>query len=378
MICTFCGNENPPGNRFCGMCGVRLERRKEERRTNESGSTKCASCGHVNEPRYKFCGMCGTRVDRRTQDRRGSEQKVRATAMANAQLPTPEPRRTVVQYPLQGERRQAPTRAATALAERTEYEAEEHRSHPSLGGPSFLGLNEPQAESDYLLEEEGSSGHGVRTMVLIVILMAILGLIYVQYRSNLSASSKSADESKPNPAAAPQSQAKNQQPSSEKALAAVAGAANLQAAARNAVKATDTSASDKNDDPAPKKATKGKTSAEMDEDETARSKSDPVVETKSPSAALIKAQQYLHGRSVPQSCEQGLIYLKAATEQNDPQAAVQMAALYSSGFCVQQDRVKAYRWFSSAQEMNPNNRWIAKNMSQLWAQMTSDERRQIR
>src|SRR5437660_8131751 len=94
MQCTFCGTENRPEYKFCGMCGVRLERRQAERRVRQGGmSVKCASCGHLNEPGLKFCGMCGTRTERRVQDRRGSEsanEKVRAAAIANAQLPTPE------------------------------------------------------------------------------------------------------------------------------------------------------------------------------------------------------------------------------------------------------------------------------------------------
>ena len=383
MICTFCGNENQAGNRFCGMCGVRLERRKAERRVHESGSTKCPSCGHLNEPRYKFCGMCGVGIDRRTQERRGSEQKVRATAMANAQLPTPEPRRSVAQPQFQAERRPAPSRAATALAEHTDIEAEEHRPPTSVGGPSFLGLNDPQPDGDYLLEEEGSSGGGIRTLILLVILVAIIGLIYVQYRSNLNANPKPTDQQKSEPATAPQTHGSNQQKTDEKALATVAGASKLQSAVTNLAKSTDSNAAAKSSTPATDKSAsaneklvKAKAPAGPVDDDPVPSKADPP--SNKPSAALVKAQKYLHGRGVRQNCEQGLVYLKAATEENDPQAAVQMAALYSSGFCVQQDRVKAYRWFSSAQEMNPDNHWIAKNMSQLWAQMTPSERRQAR
>jgi TPR repeat protein len=70
-----------------------------------------------------------------------------------------------------------------------------------------------------------------------------------------------------------------------------------------------------------------------------------------------------------------MLYLRAATEKNDPGAAIQMAALYSSGHCVKQDRVMAYRWFNSAHELEPANTWIQRNMDQLWAQMTSQERR---
>ena len=88
MICSFCGSDNHPEHRFCGMCGVRMERRKMERRTNDGAKIKCSACGHVSEPGYKFCGMCGARSERRVAERRGSGP--RANAIANIQLPTPE------------------------------------------------------------------------------------------------------------------------------------------------------------------------------------------------------------------------------------------------------------------------------------------------
>ena len=94
-----------------------------------------------------------------------------------------------------------------------------------------------------------------------------------------------------------------------------------------------------------------------------------------PSATLVRAQQFLQGRGVPQNCEQGLVYLRAAAQKNEPAAAVQMGALYSAGHCVKQDRVMAYRWFNSAHELQPANQWIQKSMDQLWAQMNEQERR---
>ena len=92
MMCSFCGTVNHPENRFCGMCGVRFERRKTERRVPETSGQVCPSCGHSNQAGHKFCGLCGSRVDRREQDRRmvASVAKKRATAVANAQLPAPE------------------------------------------------------------------------------------------------------------------------------------------------------------------------------------------------------------------------------------------------------------------------------------------------
>ncbi len=101
------------------------------------------------------------------------------------------------------------------------------------------------------------------------------------------------------------------------------------------------------------------------------------VKHSSASAVLAKAQRYLQGRGVRQNCETGLLYLKAATQQNDPNAAIQMAALFAGGHCVQKDLVKAYQWFATAHNQEPDNQWIAKNMNQLWGQMTPQQRRQF-
>src|SRR5882724_4905373 len=46
MKCTNCRHENPPGQKFCGECGGRLE-------------AVCPNCRHENPPGQKFCGECG-------------------------------------------------------------------------------------------------------------------------------------------------------------------------------------------------------------------------------------------------------------------------------------------------------------------------------
>jgi len=45
--CAACGNENPPGQRFCGNCGSPL-------------SQTCPRCSAVVPPGSHFCGNCGT------------------------------------------------------------------------------------------------------------------------------------------------------------------------------------------------------------------------------------------------------------------------------------------------------------------------------
>ncbi|HEV3317797.1 MAG TPA: zinc ribbon domain-containing protein [Candidatus Angelobacter sp.] len=434
MKCTFCGSGNRPENRFCGMCGVRIERRQQERRTSQAGNLKCAACSHLNEIGQKFCGMCGTRIERRVKERRGSgmpgkvpagESPGRAVAQANAQLPSPE----MASASPDGPRARAVTPAPAVLnqMERAQPPAvvrsrEQYGS--TIGGPSFLGLNsEPQNEGEYLLEDESSSRSGLRKLVLLVVLLAIAGLIFVQWRASYHANPKSLEPPKPAPATVPRPQGKNLplpantqendaandtnqtginqktdqdakikddaktqdagtqdtqtsgarsktttaaegtagQSSKEEKQVALTG---KRAPAKSAGDAQDRNASDEASDKS------------QGQSEVQKRRGEPASRDK-PSIALVRAQRYLQGRGVPQNCEQGMMYLKAATQQNDPNAAVQMAALYASGHCVQQDRVKAYQWFSSAYSQEPGNQWIAKNMNQLWGQMTPQQRRQF-
>jgi hypothetical protein len=393
MLCTFCGTENRPENKFCGMCGVRLERRKAERRVRQD-SLRCSSCGHANEQGHKFCGMCGSRVDRRVRERRAeSPDQPRATAMANAQLPTPEtPSGQSVPAP--------PVAVAAQPEEAHSVSVDEVLPHPktqpaifreepphvaTIGGPSFLGLgDEPQNPSDYLLEDEGSSGGVLRRLVLIAILAAIAGLVFVGWRSSSRANPKSAPPPITQPTASPSPQSKDTD--QESVPDSAQGAKNSDSSQTDAAKGA-------NDASADAEASPSATKVESGENKTLESASEktPTLARKAsrespeagaaaqhrPSSTLLLAQQYLQGRGVKQNCEQGLMYLKAATQKNEPAAAVQMGALYASGHCVQRNQVTAYRWFTSAHELDPANPWIQTNLDQLWAQMSPQERQQV-
>jgi hypothetical protein len=427
MLCTFCGTENHQEHKFCGMCGVRLERRQTERRINPSGvSLKCSSCNHVNDAGLKFCGMCGTRVERRLQERRANSDGPRAGAIANAQLPTPDTRSTgatliaeppkrsddvLIALPRRGEpaifrndpdTESIPPPKIASLRESSarqplgrESSLKDRRipaKESNISGPSFLGLNSQQSGNDveYLLEDEPTGG-GLRKFILLLILAAIVGLVFVQWRSSLKANPKSAP-AKTDPAVpgtAPQGDGQppsssTTTPSTDDATKtagasatsdpdAVAASESKDKPAEPATPAADTNtaAPAASDAPADKKP--------ISNAAPATTEGKPAEEARladyKPSPSLIRAQQYLRGRGVPQNCEQGLLYLHAATDKSDPGAAIQMAALYSSGVCVKQDRVMAYRWFNSAHELQPGNVWIQKNMDQLWAQMSSQERR---
>src|SRR5262249_55377302 len=49
MECSQCRHVNPPGTKFCGECGTRLQ-------------TLCPACRTANPPTNKFCSECGQRL----------------------------------------------------------------------------------------------------------------------------------------------------------------------------------------------------------------------------------------------------------------------------------------------------------------------------
>ncbi len=49
IACPQCGTIVPLGQKFCGECGAKMEK-------------KCSSCGKIWDPTQKFCGECGTKL----------------------------------------------------------------------------------------------------------------------------------------------------------------------------------------------------------------------------------------------------------------------------------------------------------------------------
>lgn len=269
----------------------------------------------------------------------------------------------------------------------------ERSEKSGIHGPSFLGLSdETEEDGSYLMEDEQSSGSGLRKLVLLVILAAIVGLIFLQYRSSLHANPK-APPPQPSPTVAPQGQGQpSTAPPATPDQSQIKSGTESQPGAQNSPPAT----ADPAQDPVPASLAPDKsetlnprmnptTVAERTPDppttdnkqQSAANKTfdAPVPEEQKPSPLLVRAQQFIHGQGVEQNCDQGLLYLRAAAQKNEPAAAVQMGALYASGRCVHQDRVMAYRWFNSAHELEPANQWIQRNMDVLWGQMSDQERR---
>lgn len=334
--------------------------------------------------------MCGARVDRRVSERRiDLSEQARATAVANAQIPGPEGPvvATVEAAPAPDHERAVEERFIAAPATPLSHDTPARHS-TSIGGPSFLGLSDDAENSaDYLLEEEQSSSGVLRKLVLVAVLAAVGGLVFMQWRSGfplLHSIRRSDDSATTKPLSPPDQSQSASQATQEPIANAAAGAKQDPSVAPPAASAV----KDKLHDLLPPEkvsrssvppveapaATSEITPESVPSQENANvAKDDP----NKPSQMLLRAQQYLHGTGgLPQNCDQGLVYLRAAAK-SEAAAAVEMGVLYASGHCVQQDRVAAYRWFNSAHELQPGDSRIQTSLNELWAQMTPQERSQV-
>jgi len=377
--CPRCGNENPEGNRFCGMCGA----------TMLAADVPAA-------------------------------QAQRAAASGSAPSAPAPPLRP---------RSPEPLRPAPPSDDR-----------PTISGPSFLGLSDPAPRKrdtglsidphassgnlDYLLdddEEHRGSGAGKVFLILIALALAV-GFGYLRWKghgfgwissslSKPSAVAKNPDATDSDSSAAPSSATPNaqappaNQPASSPAPnstppAAGNDAANSTSASAppsatppanaatkrapkpdNAATAADSDSGtpdNKADDNADSKASDSADSAAADKPAAAAEPPPPKPRPASKPAqrtdAVAEAQKYLYGRGAAQDCERGLRLLKPAANAANPKAMVEMGALYSAGLCTPHDLPTAYRWFAMALRKDPENQAIQGDLQKLWGEMTQPER----
>lgn len=287
-------------------------------------------------------------------------------------------------------------------------------------GSSFLGLeDEGPSDPDYLLtDEEARSGGAWRALLALAILAAVGYLVLKNWDSptfaaaiaqiQKHAQSASTPEPKPQPpssteqpsistdenAASADAEKQAAKPPEPEAVKPPQHEAKKSESAGNApqdkgASPADSSASKRDEIASSKESQKSGTAIpEEDRGEKAEpaaageSKNEKAgSSTEAASAAAMPAQDlyergqaYLSGHGAPQSCDQGVVYTRAAAQQGNPKAAVQMGALYATGRCVSQDRVQAYNWFNQALRNDPNNEYVERSRSTLWAQMTTEER----
>ena len=395
---------------------------------------RCPRCGNENPEENRFCGMCGATLLSAPPAR---PQAV-ATPVATTAAAAPAPAETAAARPPASE----PPRTSASVSEAT----------PLIGGPSFLGLNDPAPRKraslsidphapsshnlDYLLEDEEQPRHsGAGKFVLIVISLALAaGLGYLRWKnqgfgsfgsihkpSAAASNSSTTDTNSPAASSAPAPPAITPESQPPAATQPAAGAAqtapNSAPAAGNAAATPAAGSTAPTAPPAtstpPPDASKSNTAATPAPDadnatpppakEPAPAAKQPVADTSAtpadtsgqpkpvptppatkPHAAtkpvvpvdpVAEAQKYIYGRGVPQDCDRGMRLLKPAANQSNPNAMVEMGALYSAGLCTPHDLPTAYRWFALALRKDPDNQAVQNDLQKLWGEMTQPERK---
>jgi hypothetical protein len=381
VICSKCRHENPAGNRFCGECGTRL-RTSEVTVDPDAPSVRWLKAMDERKPEAPEATVTTAEAEAAQREREVAERAERA-ARRERELA----------------RRAEAERAREAEAPR----ATEYRNH-TVGGPSFLGLNEsyPQQSPEEIREEDRSDIYSggrsySRALWLLAVLVVVAGLVFLQWRHTDELQAVPPVQKVPVPPS--ETVAEDQETRQEDALAKPEeGAADSQQAS----KPEQTSPADAKSQPGSAPATEAdkpnsaatapaaqqpaaeETAAadKRTQPETARAKSSAAVRAQEESVAeesdepVRLAERYLMGRGVPQSCPTATDILREAANRGNYRAQIKLGALYATGNCVSLDRVQAYRFFTRALQAKPTNTWVEQNRSMLWAQMSEQERRQ--
>lgn len=395
MVCIQCGHDNPSTAKFCNECGALVDRRKGERR---QADRRKANLRLVAQE-----GVASSRpspLPSLTPGQENAQGHTPAVRAAEAYLRKDRPFRGPEQMPVEDARdRGAPERVAVASRPA-------ERPSTRVSGPSFLGLadNGSSGGADYLLEDEPHNGWRKWAVLLLLILIGLLA--YMQWKTNWRAQPASPPPSQnaPTPAnqpqgsAAPASEATGvapaqqasaqpqstpaQPPESKEGTSAAAEKSKPEEPA-SADKTPDKSAGKKDDSAAEEPSDQADQQAPAESDHKSRA---PIAGNRKPAAdrsaagdtqtdpMVVMAQKYLYGRGVRRDCDQAMVYLRAANQKASAPARSQMGALYATGYCVPLDRVRAYQWFTSALNVEPENPSLQRERNNLWAQMSSDER----
>ena len=350
----------------------------------------CGRCHHDNPEQYNYCGMCGMRLER-------------PSAKPPAEPAKPAPVKEAP--PLRAAEGSASLRTSILGLDAEPQRPRAAASGASITGPSFLGLNsEPAPDADYLLEDDEPRSH-IGLWIALVLLLAVsvvgwrfgaqaapvarqlyaaaLARVNPQAAAPAAAAAPATDPVPPPTADAPQPSAAApakdaSQPAtspSPDAAAQVANSANppdKSAAevltAKEASPELEKPSPEVKEDPAPSaKATVAKPARRVKPADATPPENDAVLKL---------AQRYLHGQGVRQDCVTGMAYLKEAMKRPNAPADSQMGALYATGTCVPLDRLVAYRYFTSAMQLAPENAWLGMERDKLYGQMTSAERHQ--
>jgi hypothetical protein len=394
----------------------------------------CWNCGHKNADSNKFCTECGKTLLVPELPVRKPVEVGAVTVTRAEEVPRSQPAETnhLLDEPRVVREKLSFTPAPPSVplphvpppVSKHVPESRNDRSEiPAnrINGPSFLGLSdEPSVgeDSSYLLDDdqESSSWRGYLALAFLL----IIGLLVVRQwtpirdiaagyaqrlgftdspkrpKPNPTVSASSATEQKPADATqSPTGDSANPTSSANPSAEVAKNVKPSQALGKpenDAVseKATSTKPDNSATESKPEPKSAGSEPKSTDDSADSEESSTPAPSSKSRKSAAAKtpaatfdnsqvdlAQRYLQGKGVAQDCNHGVSLLRSAAREPNPKARIQMGALYASGHCVSQDLAQAYSWFAKAQELEPNNTWIERNLNSLWSKMTDEERRRV-
>ncbi len=353
-----------------------------------SKSVRCEQCGYENDGRYRFCGMCG------------------------AKLPAPEP-------------------IVAARPEEPPPARQEPVSRP-VSGPSFLGLADENASNvSYLLEDEVSSSHRGRLLVLLLFIGIGIGAWHWRHdwrvllaraanvangQGNAQTANNNLNTANNNAAPAPTSASpsevapamgmKNEaspakpmtgvgdQPSNppaasgdNKVASSSAPSETARASDNQAASAAPATNSQKDESTTSKSGKAASNSSSESDDEVAYAKTPArpqkpsaeektVADTSSAGDALeSQGEKYLYGNGVPANCDRAQRSLVEAANQANTKADTVLGTMYATGHCTARDLPLAYRWFARALDQEPGNARYQRDLEVLWNQMSPDEKK---
>jgi len=344
----------------------------------------CPKCGEDNPPAFRFCGMCGTHLVAEAPKAQPAAEIPQATNGG----PSPHQRRV-------GERR-SEERVVPVILEAPEP-VKQKKMVSAISGPSLLGLDQastPGPADDWdgpsspppssYIEPDEPIPERNRILVLLALLLALGAAAWWTYSNHRKTPGTAT--LKPNvPAtatetASPATTAANSQAQSSAPAAQPTPTAPSPASQPREKSASAPPARNQATDaemPAPKPATS--VTAARKQNRSAEAPSSAAVAVKpaaddNDDADYHKGEAYLYGRGVPESCEQALKFLKAASAKQNARARGTFGTMYATGHCVPRDLPTAYGWFALALHADPSSQILEKDLTAIWNQMTPPER----
>jgi len=95
--CTNCGVQLDNKNKFCTICGNKLELSKEKQSEKKPSIPKyCIKCGHQMPDGSRFCVKCGAKIEEKVETIQ--PQPVQQTTYPPVSINKPKPKRKALKY----------------------------------------------------------------------------------------------------------------------------------------------------------------------------------------------------------------------------------------------------------------------------------------